>query len=89
MMGYYDGGHMSGWGWAMMGFSSLIFWAILITAVVLVVRALRERDTQPRGGDAPSAEDILRQRFARGGIDETEYRLRLDVLRDSASAQQR
>jgi putative membrane protein len=89
MMGYYGGGHMSGWGWAMMAFSSLIFWSILVIAVVLIVRALRDRDARgPRDGSS-SAEDILRQRFARGEIDDAEYRQRLQVLGNNEHADNR
>lgn len=32
-------------------------------------------------GDPMSAEGVLRERYARGEVDETEYRQRLEVLR--------
>lgn len=83
MMGYY-GDHMSGWGWAFMGVGSVLFWAAVIFAVVVVVRSLRNQDRPPVPPDGSgNAEDTLRQRFARGDIDEREYRQRLDVLRTS------
>ena len=55
----------------------------LIAVVVLLVRGLRGG----HGGNDPSwrrhddPEHILAQRFARGEIDETEYRARVDTLR--------
>ena len=39
------------------------------------------RAARPGAGSAGSAESVLRERFARGEIDETEYRQRLEVLR--------
>lgn len=34
-------------------------------------------------GDPTSAEGVLRERYARGDIDETEYQQRLEVLRSN------
>ncbi|WP_207456501.1 SHOCT domain-containing protein [Herbiconiux sp. SYSU D00978] len=65
-----------------------IFWLlVLATLIVLaVVFARRNRQLWQHGGPsawraAASAEQVLGERFARGEIDETEYRQRLDVLR--------
>lgn len=70
------GDHMSGWGWAFMTVGSLLFLALIIVGIAALVRYLGgERD---RSG---SAGEVLAQRFARGEIDEGEYRHRLDVLR--------
>jgi putative membrane protein len=84
MMGY-DG---DGWGWAgwiLMTVGMVAFWAVVITAVVLAIRYL----TGSRGSAATStssgqtrAEDVLAERFARGEIDENEYRQRLSALRE-------
>jgi putative membrane protein len=72
--------HMSGWGWVFMGVGSVLFWAALIVGIVVLVRHL---NGSPLGrNNWPSAEDLLAQRFARGEIDETEYRQRLAVLAD-------
>lgn len=51
-----------------------IFWILLIG---LIVFAARRRHMSPAAG----AESVLRERYARGEIDETEYRQRLEVLR--------
>ena len=73
------GGHW--WGW-------LIGLAVLALVVVLVVWVVT-RIVQPhaaahpatREQSRPSAEVILADRFARGEIDEHEYRRRRDALR--------
>ena len=73
----YYGDHMSGWGWLAMSLSSVVFWGLVITAVVLSVRYLRNGSAGP----APKTpEQLLAERFARGEIDETEYRERLATL---------
>lgn len=51
-----------------------IFWILLIG---LIIFTARRRHFQPAAG----AESVLRERYARGEIDETEYRQRLEVLR--------
>ncbi|MCK2215253.1 SHOCT domain-containing protein [Actinomadura sp. ATCC 31491] len=73
----YD--HMTGWGYALMGLTTVAFWALVITAIVLAVRAAR-RATGPLS-PPPAAEELLAQRYARGEIDTEEYHTRLDTLR--------
>lgn len=85
MMMWYDA---DGWGWAgwtLMTVGMVAFWALVITAVVLAIRYL----TGSRGSAASAtssgqnrAEDVLAERFARGEIDENEYRQRLSALRE-------
>lgn len=71
-----------------------LLWTLLIVGIIaLIARAGRRRFAgEPWGhhGDpaawhrakaARSAEAILAERFARGEVDETEYRARLEVLR--------
>jgi len=73
--------HMSGFGWGMMGFG----WIVGLVVVGVLVWAIVQ--ATPRRGDAAttsatrSAETILADRFARGEIDDDEYRRRLDALR--------
>jgi putative membrane protein len=72
----------------------ILFWAVLIAVGVLVLRALSRPDSRlaPYGPPArrqdhdpvPAPEQLLAERFARGEIDEDEYRRRLDVLRETA-----
>ena len=75
-----------GWGgWLLMTIVMIMFWAAVITAVVLTVRYLagsRHPGANP-GISAPArAEDLLAERFARGEIDDDEYRQRLTLLRE-------
>ncbi len=87
MMGGFDGGMMGGWGifgWLWM-LIPLLFWggllALIAWAIVRIFPGQRAGDGgSPRGGPRP-AEEILRERFARGEIDAREYEERLRVLR--------
>jgi putative membrane protein len=81
------GDHMSGWNWAFMGVSMVLFWGLLITGIVLLVRyfGASGHDRQAASAGRPTAEELLAERFARGEIDEQEYRQRLDVLRTGTS----
>ncbi|BCM64757.1 MULTISPECIES: SHOCT domain-containing protein [Streptomyces] len=78
-MFWYSHG-VSGWGWFAMSTSMILFWALIITAIVLLVRTLNRPQDHRHTPAAPSAEDILRERLARGEIDEDDYRRRLNVL---------
>ena len=69
-----DGG-MGGW-W--MGAGSLVFILLIVLVVVLVAR---QHDEPRHREQTRDATDILADRFARGEIDEQEYRSRLDALR--------
>ncbi|GAA2558955.1 SHOCT domain-containing protein [Pseudonocardia hydrocarbonoxydans] len=79
MMWSYGPG-MSGWGYALTTVSMVLFWGLIVFGAVVVVRYFgRTGRSVP---DRPTAEQVLAQRFARGEIDEQEYRHRLDTLRD-------
>jgi putative membrane protein len=83
-MGWF-GHNMGSWGWPGMLFAMVVFWGLLITAIVLVLRFLGHRGTPPAGtGSLGSAERLLAERFARSEIDENEYRGRLDALHKAA-----
>lgn len=72
------------WGWLAMAIGMLVFWAVVIGVGVLLFRALSRpgRSTPAAAPGPPPAEQLLGERFARGEIDEDEYRRRLTVLRD-------
>ena len=77
MMGWYHDG--MGWGgWLVMLLGMVAFWGLVVWAVVVLFRDTRSDDGRP-AHHAPL--DTLDERFARGEIDETEYRARADVLR--------
>jgi putative membrane protein len=55
----------------------VLFWGALLAAGVYFIRR------RPTGANAgPSAEDLLDERYARGEIDDEEYRQRRVVLRE-------
>jgi putative membrane protein len=71
--------HMSGGWWWLMGIGWLVFLALVVVLGYLLIRHF----TQTSGGGQrhQSAEDVLADRFARGEIDEDEFRRRRDALR--------
>jgi putative membrane protein len=86
---YWNHGGMTGWGWFAMSLSTILFWAVLIAVVVLLFRSLnraRKESQTPGGWGTPGGwstpEQVLAERFARGEIDEDEYRRRLATLRE-------
>lgn len=80
---YWYGDHMGAWGWAVMVIGTVAFWALIITGIILLVRYVgHSTQTPPEQPPATRApEQLLAERFARGEIDEAEYRHRLDILR--------
>ena len=79
----YWGNGMGGWGMVLMTISGLLFWGLIIAGIVLLVRSTG-RGGQPSAAvtQPPTAQQVLAERYARGEIDEDEYRRRLQVLRD-------
>lgn len=78
------GDHMdngNGWWWIM----GLVGLLIVVALVVVIVVAL-QRSNAPKpdasGSTRRTADDLLAERFARGDIDEAEYRQRRDALRE-------
>ncbi|WP_424533580.1 SHOCT domain-containing protein [Sphaerisporangium viridialbum] len=74
---------MNGWGYALMTLSMVVFWGLVITGIVLLVRYLTRTAQGPGGSAVPSADEVLAQRYARGEIDAEEYRTRLSTLHDT------
>jgi len=71
-----------GWGhhgwWA--GGLMMLFWLLLLVGLAfMLIRAFDRRGPSPSASDA---EQILAGRYARGEIDEVEYRARLAVLKE-------
>jgi putative membrane protein len=65
----------SGWGWIWM----VVWWAVVLGVIIwAVVRFSGGTGGGERRG--PTAREILDERFARGEIDEEEYRRRRDAL---------
>ena len=87
MMGGWDGGMMGAFSWLWM-LIPLLFWGGLLVLIAWAVvrifpggHAGGVRREASAEASAPSAEDILRERFARGDIDAEEYEERHRVLR--------
>ena len=72
-MGWHD---MDGSDWAWMTTMMVIFWGVLIAAVILLIR--RGGTREPMQPDTP--EQTLQHRLARGEIAIDEYNQRLDAL---------
>ncbi|GAA0467428.1 hypothetical protein Aca07nite_71100 [Actinoplanes capillaceus] len=83
-MMYYGHG-MGGWGMALMTVSSVLFWALMIAGVVAMVyytgRDLQRSRPVMHG---PAPQQMLAERFARGDIDEEEYKRRREILGETA-----
>ncbi|WP_438290502.1 SHOCT domain-containing protein [Streptomyces sp. HUAS TT7] len=79
MRHYWDGWGMDGWGYAGAGLTVLVL-LVLVTVVAVV---LLRRGEGVRHDRTPAAEQLLAERFARGEIDDEEYRRRLAVLHDT------
>lgn len=77
-----------GWGvgmWVVMAIAMVIFWAIVVFGVVALVRYLGHSHDTPSGpasGRTSDPEAILRERLARGEIDEEQFRKTLGTLRE-------
>lgn len=80
----YDGW---GWGWGHMIFGSVMmigFWAGVILVVILAVRWLGggTRHKHTESSNRTQALDVLKERFARGEIDQQEFEERKRLLID-------
>ncbi len=89
-MMYDSDGHDWGWGtWLGMGLMMTLLTAVVVAAVVLMVRAVtapQQPTSVPRGAsdEAPQDSDaqrVLDERLARGDIDERDYLTRRNLLR--------
>ena len=58
------------------------FWALIVAGIIIVGRTLSRSRGDGSGGQRkdPDALEILQERFARGEIDEDEYRRRRATL---------
>jgi uncharacterized membrane protein len=90
MMMMMDDGHW-GWGsWILTTLTTVVFWALVITAVVLLARYLLSLSQRTTGtthaAGASNAEQVLAERYARGEIDDDEYKRRLGLLRQNMAS---
>ena len=76
MMGWNDGGYNMFFGPLFM----ILVLAATIAAIVLLVRWLSQTTANPAGENRNAPLDILKERFAKGEIDKTEFEERRRVL---------
>lgn len=74
---------MSGWGYAGMAIGMVLFWVLIVVGIIALIRFTTTGGDRVRAvpQHPESPEQLLAARFARGEIEETEYRQRLAVLR--------
>ena len=87
-MGYgwhYHGGGPGGW--VLMLIGMVLFWSIFAFAIIAAIRYFgsghHHGAVAHASGAHDAAVDILKTRFAKGEIDETEFRSRLALLDSS------
>jgi putative membrane protein len=75
-----------GWGlwWVVPTIATVLIWALVITAIVLLARYLVSVWSANRTARSTQAEDLIAQRYARGEIDDDEYRRRTTLLRQDS-----
>lgn len=81
MWGYGYGGDMAWWMIVIDVIVPLLVIAAIVFVVMFVVRQFGGGSSQPGSGEA---ERVLRERFARGEIDEDEFKRRSTTLRSHA-----
>ena len=79
--GYHMGSGMMGYGG--MGVMMLVFWGLVLVVLILLISRLlplnQNKFNNP--ADRPDAIELLKQRFARGEIDRTEFKAKMNDLR--------
>jgi len=86
--GWWDG-HMSGGWWIVMMIGMILFWALVVVALVWLIRSGPElfgSRLSERAQTRPDALEILERRLAEGEISIEEYRERRSVLDEGARA---
>ncbi|MDE3065085.1 MAG: SHOCT domain-containing protein [Acidobacteriota bacterium] len=76
----WNGGPGAGW-WVGGTIMTLIVWGALVVLVMLIVRNVGHRHEASPG--EPAAIETLKMRFARGEIDEDEFKRRVDLLKNT------
>lgn len=82
----YWGNGMSGWGMAFMTVGTILFWGLVVAGIVFLLRQNSGR-VQTTTTTQTDPQRILAGRYARGEIDDEEYRRRSGVLRGSGPSQ--
>lgn len=75
----YGWDSMGGWGWGLMALEAVALWALVAVAGVALWRLTLASPT-PGPQERRTPDDVLAERFARGEIDDDEYRRRTALL---------
>ena len=78
MYGWHDQGGGAGW-WILMLIGMILFWSLFAFAIVASVRHF-SRGHHDGAATRSSAIEILKTRFAKGEIDEADFKSRLALL---------
>ena len=71
-----------GWGWVGIGMvHMLLFWALIILAIVALVRYLSGESSESSRETNKAPLDILKERYARGKIEKLDYEEKRRELR--------
>jgi len=78
---YHMGSGMMGYGG--MGVMMLVFWGLVLVVLILLISRLLPLNQNKLNdpADRPDAIELLKQRFARGEIDRTEFKAKMNDLR--------
>ena len=58
-----------------------IFWIVVILGIIFIVKTLSTTDKESKYLDAKKPLEILKERYARGEIDESEFEQKRDDLK--------
>lgn len=73
-----NSGYGMGWvSWILMALAMIAFWGLVIAALLALFRPRRSTRSELRG---TNAQHLLDERYARGEIDDDEYRSRSEAL---------
>jgi putative membrane protein len=80
----WNDGHWGAGDWLAMTSMMVLFWVVVIVLVIWAVRSFAGRDSlEPGTGKRLDARELLAERFARGEIDEDEFRRGNQALDES------
>lgn len=87
MLGYHDGS-WSGADWLAMSGIMVLFWTVFTALVVWAVHAIRSGGRPPdnKRSNGAGPDDILAERYARGEIEEEEFRRRRELLHNTSGS---
>lgn len=74
--------HMDGFGWGLMGMGWIVMFVVIGLVVWAVVQTTSGSSSDKNNDSSASAQRILAERYARGEIDDEEFRRRSDELRN-------